>query len=65
MQLTTLRNASINLVFWLEMYIGTAIMFTLYLVECFARQKVTDEKVAEVWGALSFLIPRTFMLGQQ
>jgi sterol O-acyltransferase len=40
-QVSSLRTNSINLIFWLEMYIGTAIMFTLYLVECFARNKVS------------------------
>lgn len=42
MQLATLRRSSVNLIFWLEMYIGMAIMMTLYLVECFARQKISD-----------------------
>lgn len=37
MQLATIRESSVNLVFWLQMYIGTAMMITLYLVECFAR----------------------------
>jgi len=41
-QIASLRKTSVNLLFWLEMYIGSSIMFTLYLVECFARQKVSD-----------------------
>jgi len=46
------------------MYIGTSMMFTLYLVEVFARQKVPDEKMAYIWGNLSYIIPRTIYLGQ-
>lgn len=64
MQLSTLRRRSVNLVFWLEMYIGTSMMFTLYLVEVFARQKISDEKMNEMWGGLSWLIPRTVYLSQ-
>ncbi len=64
MQVTSLRKTSVNLIFWLEMYIGSAMMFTFYLVECFARQKITDAFIHEQWGSLSFLIPRTFYLGQ-
>ena len=64
MQLSSLRKTSVNLIFWIEMYIGTSMMFTLYLVEVFARQKVADEKMAEIWGNLSYIIPRTIYLGQ-
>ena len=46
------------------MYIGTSMMFTLYLVEVFAREKISDKFMSELWGGLSFLIPRTFYLGQ-
>ena len=52
------------MIFWLEMYIGTSMMFTLYLVEVFARQKIADSKMDQLWGTASFLIPRTFYLGQ-
>ena len=65
MQLALLRRKSVNLVFWLEMYIGTSMMFTLYLVEVFARLKIPDQKMHDMWGSsLSWLIPRTFYLGQ-
>lgn len=64
MQLTMIRKNSVNLIFWLEMYIGTAIMITLYLVECFARVKIPDSVVEEVWGSSSHLIPRTLFLGR-
>ena len=63
MQLSALRKSSVNLIFWTEMYIGTSMMFTLYLVEVFARQRISDEKMNELWGSLSFLVPRTFYLG--
>ena len=65
MQVASIRKTSVNLIFWLEMYMGTAILFTLYLVECFARLKITDAYIHEQWGSLSFLIPRTLYLGQQ
>lgn len=64
MQMTYIRKSSINLIFWLEMYIGMAIMMTLYLVECFAREKIPDSVVASDWGSLSVIIPRTLYLGQ-
>lgn len=35
-----LKSISINLLFWLEMYIGTALLFSFYLVEIFAREVV-------------------------
>ena len=37
-----LKSISINLMFWLEMYIGSALMFSFYLVESFAREKIRD-----------------------
>lgn len=64
MQISVIRKNSVNLIFWLEMYIGTSMMFTFYLVEVFARQKVGDGAIEEEWGWLSSLIPRTFYLGQ-
>jgi len=64
MQLAAFRKNSVNLVFWLEMYIGTSMMFTLYLVEVFARMKITDHQMDEIWGSsFSWMIPRTLYLG--
>lgn len=64
MQMASLRKTSVNLIFWLEMYIGTSIMFTLYLVQCFSRQKVGDSTIESQWGSFSPLIPRTLYLGR-
>lgn len=58
-----MKKHSVNLLFWIEMYIGTSMMFTLYLVECFARQQIHDDFISFKWGSLSFLIPRTLYLG--
>jgi hypothetical protein len=63
-QSKSLRKTSVNLIFWLEMYIGTAMMFTFYLVECFARIKITDEFIENRWGSMGLFVPRTFYLGQ-
>lgn len=59
-----LKKISVNFMFWLEMYIGTALLFSFYLVESFARQKVNDEIVEADFKSLSFLIPRTIYLGR-
>lgn len=64
MQLTSLRKSSINLIFWLEIYIGMSMMMTFYLVECFARQKIPDAVVVADWGSFSAIVPRTLYLGQ-
>ena len=53
-----------NLIFWVEMYIGTAMLFSFYLVESFARHRVSNDFIESNWGSLSFLIPRTIFLGQ-
>lgn len=37
-----LKSISVNLAFWLEMYIGGSLLFTFYLVESFARKRVSD-----------------------
>lgn len=39
-------------------------IFTLILVECFARLKIDTSVVEQEWGSLEFFIPRTFYLGQ-
>ena len=38
-----LKSISVNLAFWLEMYIGGSLLFTFYLVESFARKRISDE----------------------
>lgn len=38
-----LKGISVNLAFWLEMYIGGSLLFTFYLVESFARKRISDE----------------------
>ena len=63
MQSQSLRKTSVNLIFWLEMYIGTSLMFSFYLIECFARNKITTEFIEEKWGSLGIFIPRTLYLG--
>jgi hypothetical protein len=50
--------------FWLEMYIGIALLFSFYLVESFARKVISDSVVENDFNSLSFLIPRTFYLGK-
>lgn len=37
-----LKSISINFMFWLEMYIGTSLLFSFYLVESFAREVISD-----------------------
>ena len=37
-----LKSISVNLAFWLEMYIGGSLLFTTYLIESFARKRITD-----------------------
>lgn len=58
-----LKSISINLLFWLEMYIGTALLFSFYLVEAFARETIDSRIIELEWGSLEPLIPRTFYLG--
>jgi hypothetical protein len=50
--------------FWLEMYIGIALLFSFYLVESFARNVINDEIIEKDFHSFSFLIPRTFYLGK-
>ena len=64
MQSTNIKKMSVNLLFWLKMYLGTAIMISLYLIESFARHKINDQFINEKWGVLSFCIPRTLYLNQ-
>lgn len=58
------KKTSVNLIFWLEMYIGISIVFTLYLTEVYARNKISNEKIFENWGFLGYFIPRTLYLSQ-
>jgi sterol O-acyltransferase len=44
------------------MYIGTSLMITLYLVEYYAREIITNEYMFERWGYVSFMVPRTLYL---
>jgi len=59
-----LKFISVNLAFWLEMYIGSSLLFTFYLVESFARKKISDDFIIAQWGNLGYFIPRTIYLGQ-
>jgi hypothetical protein len=59
-----LKTISVNLAFWLEMYIGGSLLFTFYLVESFARKRITDEFIMGEWGSVGYFIPRTIYLGQ-
>lgn len=45
------------------MYIGTALLFSFYLVEAFARETIDSRIIELEWGSLEPLIPRTFYLG--
>lgn len=51
-----------NFFFWIEMYLGTSLLFVLYLTEYYARSIVNREKIVEKWGMLGFMIPRTIYL---
>lgn len=59
-----LKSISINFMFWLEMYIGTSLLFSFYLVESFAREVISDETVRADFHSLALFIPRTFYLGK-
>ena len=59
-----LKSISVNLTFWLEMYIGTALLFSFYLVETFAREVISTEMVQKDFPTLYPLIPRTIYLGK-
>lgn len=58
-----LKSISVNLAFWLEMYIGGSLLFTFYLVESFARKRVSDEFILSQWGSIGYFVPRTIYLG--
>ena len=45
MQIPSIRRNSVNLIFWLEMYIGTSMMFAFYLVEVYARERISDQRM--------------------
>lgn len=49
--------------FWLEMYIGSALLFSFYLVESFAREVISDEIVEKDFPLSHAFIPRTYYLG--
>jgi len=59
-----LKKISVNLAFWLEMYIGGSLLFTFYLVESFARKRISDEFIMSQWGSVGYFVPRTIYLGQ-
>jgi sterol O-acyltransferase len=59
-----LKSISVNLAFWLEMYIGGSLLFTTYLIESFARKRISDEFIYSEWGNVGYFIPRTFYLGE-
>jgi len=37
-------------------------MITLYLTEYYARQRIDDAKMYNIWGIFHYLIPRTIYL---
>ena len=45
------------------MYIGSALMFSFYLVESFAREVITDEFIAAKFPLMHIFVPRTLYLG--
>ena len=45
------------------MYIGSALMFSFYLVESFAREVITDEFIAARFPLIHIFVPRTLYLG--
>lgn len=59
-----MKSIAVNFLFWLEMYIGSALLFSCYLVESFARETISDEIIEKDFPNISFLIPRTLYLGQ-
>lgn len=59
-----LKSISVNLAFWLEMYIGGSLLFTFYLVESFARKRISDDFIMSQWGSIGYFVPRTIYLGQ-
>lgn len=40
-----MKMVTINLFFWIEMYIGTSMIFMLYLMEYLARARFSDQFV--------------------
>ena len=47
------------------MYIGGSLLFTFYLVESFARKRISDQFIMGQWGSIGYFIPRTIYLGQE
>ena len=47
------------------MYIGGSLLFTFYLVESFARKRISDQFIMGHWGSIGYFIPRTIYLGQE
>lgn len=56
------KRSWVNIIFWLQIYLGTSLMITLYLIEYYSRYRITDAFVYEKWGMLQYLIPRTVYL---
>jgi sterol O-acyltransferase len=57
-----LKIISSNFSFWIEMYLGTSLLFVLYLMEYYARSIVSSDEIKAKWGILGFLVPRTAYL---
>ena len=56
------NKKSFNLLFWIEMYFGLAIMISLYLTEFYAREKLDSKIMWEKYGILQTFFPRTLYL---
>jgi len=48
----------INIMFWLSMYFGVALLFTIYLAEHYARMQISTATLKHDWGILEPIIPR-------
>jgi sterol O-acyltransferase len=44
------------------MYLGTSMILTMYLTEYYARHLIADSLIANKWGILAPIIPRTLYL---
>lgn len=51
-----------NFSFWIEMYLGTSLLFVLYLMEYYARRVVSSSMISDKWGIFGVLVPRTAYL---
>lgn len=57
-----LKLITSNFFFWIELYLGTTLLFVLYLTEYYARSIVSEQRVSSDWGVFNFMIPRTLYL---